>query len=261
MKDSFKHKGLRQKLIDSLREKGIKNEKVLEAMNRVPRHLFMDSGFINHSYTDKAFPIAAGQTISQPYTVAFQTELLDPRKHQKILEVGTGSGYQTAVLLELGTRVYTVERIKELYLYARDQLMPLGYRPGFYYGDGYEGLPAFAPFDRILVTAGANDIPKSSSNNWQLEGKWSYQWVTGRDRKCCCWKRKVKKRWLQLNMDTLHLFHYFRENQINSMIHLEKLVFNSFGVNTYVLHDETGECIITDPANYDKEEDEKLLPI
>lgn len=171
MKDSFKHKGLRQKLIDSLREKGIKNEKVLEAMNRVPRHLFMDSGFINHSYTDKAFPIAAGQTISQPYTVAFQTELLDPRKHQKILEVGTGSGYQTAVLLELGTRVYTVERIKELYLYARDQLMPLGYRPGFYYGDGYEGLPAFAPFDRILVTAGANDVPEKLQEQLIVGGK------------------------------------------------------------------------------------------
>ncbi len=171
MKDSFKHMGLREKLINSLREKGIKNEKVLEAMNRVPRHLFMDSGFINHSYIDKAFPIAAGQTISQPYTVAFQTELLDPRKHQKILEVGTGSGYQTAVLLELGTRVYTIERIKELYLYARDQLMTLGYKPGFYYGDGYEGLPAFAPFDRILVTAGANDVPEKLLEQLAIEGK------------------------------------------------------------------------------------------
>jgi protein-L-isoaspartate(D-aspartate) O-methyltransferase len=159
MKDSFRHKGLRQKLIDSLREKGIKNEEVLEAMNRVPRHLFMDSGFINHSYTDKAFPIASGQTISQPYTVAFQTELLDPKKHQKVLEVGTGSGYQAAVLLEMGARVYTIERIRELYLAARNQLMPLGYNPGFYYGDGYEGLPAFAPFDRILVTAGAKEVP------------------------------------------------------------------------------------------------------
>ena len=171
MKDSFKHKGLRKKLIDSLREKGIKNEKLLEAMNRVPRHLFMDSGFINHSYTDKAFPIAAGQTISQPYTVAFQTELLAPQKHQKVLEVGTGSGYQTAVLLELGARVYTIERIKELYLYARDQLMPLGYRPGFYYGDGYEGLPAFAPFDRILVTAGANDVPEKLLEQLAVGGK------------------------------------------------------------------------------------------
>lgn len=171
MKDSFRHKGLRQKLIDSLREKGIKNEEVLEAMNRVPRHLFMDSGFINHSYTDKAFPIAAGQTISQPYTVAFQTALLDPQKHQKVLEVGTGSGYQTAVLLEMGMRVYTIERIKELYQAARDQLIPLGYKPGFYYGDGYEGLPAFAPFDRILVTAGAKDVPEKLLGQLAIGGR------------------------------------------------------------------------------------------
>lgn len=171
MKDSFRHKGLRQKLIESLREKGIKNEVVLEAMNKVPRHLFMDSGFINHSYTDKAFPIAAGQTISQPYTVAFQTTLLDPQKHQKVLEIGTGSGYQTAVLLEMGVRVYTIERIKELYQAARDQLIPLGYKPGFYYGDGYEGLPAFAPFDRILVTAGAKDVPEKLLDQLAIGGR------------------------------------------------------------------------------------------
>jgi protein-L-isoaspartate(D-aspartate) O-methyltransferase len=171
MKDSFRHKGLRQKLIDSLREKGIINEEVLEAMNRVPRHLFMDSSFINHSYTDKAFPIAAGQTISQPYTVAFQTALLDPQKHQKVLEIGTGSGYQTAVLLEMGARVYTIERIKELYQAARDQLIPLGYKPGFYYGDGYEGLPAFAPFDRILVTAGAKDVPEKLLDQLTIGGR------------------------------------------------------------------------------------------
>ncbi len=159
MKDTYRHKGLRQKLVDALREKGIQNEDVLTAINKVPRHLFMDSGFISHSYTDKAFPIAAGQTISQPYTVAFQTELLAPEKHQKVLEVGTGSGYQTAVLLELGARVYSIERIRELYLTARDQLAAMGYKPGLYYGDGYQGLPAFAPFDRILVTAGAKDVP------------------------------------------------------------------------------------------------------
>jgi protein-L-isoaspartate(D-aspartate) O-methyltransferase len=156
MKDSYLHKGLRQKLIDSLKSKGINNQKVLDAMNNVPRHLFMDSGFISHSYTDKAFPIAAGQTISQPYTVAFQTELLDP----KVLEIGTGSGYQTAVLMELGARVFTIERIRELFETARNQLIPMGYKPAFYYGDGYEGLPAFAPFDRILVTAGADEIPE-----------------------------------------------------------------------------------------------------
>ena len=171
MKDSYRHKGLRQKLIDSLREKGIRNEDILEAMNRVPRHLFMDSSFINHSYTDKAFPIAAGQTISQPYTVAFQTQLLAPVRHQKVLEVGTGSGYQTAVLLELGVRVYSIERIRELYLSARDQLIPMGYKPSLHYGDGYEGLPAFAPFDRILVTAGASEVPEKLLEQLAVGGR------------------------------------------------------------------------------------------
>lgn len=158
--DSFRHKGLRKKLIDSIRTKGISDEDVLEAMDRVPRHLFMDSGFINFSYTDKAFPIAAGQTISQPYTVAFQTELLDVKKHLKVLEIGTGSGYQTAVLLELGARVFTIERQKQLFLDAQKTLRPLNYKPSFFFGDGYEGLPSFAPFDRILITAAAPEIPQ-----------------------------------------------------------------------------------------------------
>lgn len=171
MKDSFRHKGLRQKLIDSLKIKGIDNEAVLDAMNLVPRHLFMDSGFVDHAYVDKAFPISSGQTISQPYTVAFQTQLLDPQKHQKVLEIGTGSGYQTAVLLEMGTRVYTIERIRLLYETARNLLSPMGYKPGFYYGDGYEGLPAFAPFDRILVTAGANDVPEKLLDQLAVGGR------------------------------------------------------------------------------------------
>lgn len=171
MKDSYRHKGLRQKLLQSLEEKGIKSKEVLEAMNRVPRHLFMDSSFINFSYADKAFPIAVGQTISQPYTVAFQTELLDVQKHQKVLEIGTGSGYQTAVLLELGTRVYTIERQKELYQTAMEILRSLGYKPSFYYGDGYEGLPTFAPFDRILVTAGATEIPEKLLTQLTVGGK------------------------------------------------------------------------------------------
>ncbi len=158
--DSYRHKGLRKKLIESIRQKGIRNEEVLEAMNRVPRHVFMDSGFINFSYTDKAFPIAAGQTISQPYTVAFQTELLDVQKHMKVLEIGTGSGYQTAVLLELGARVYTIERQRELFLGAQKILGELNYKARFFFGDGYEGLPAFAPFDRILITAAAPEIPE-----------------------------------------------------------------------------------------------------
>jgi protein-L-isoaspartate(D-aspartate) O-methyltransferase len=158
--DSFRHKGLRKKLIESIKSKGITDEKVLEAMDRVPRHLFMDSSFINFSYTDKAFPIAAGQTISQPYTVAFQTQLLQVERHNKVLEIGTGSGYQTAVLLEMGARVYTVERLRQLFLNAQKTLAPLNYKPIYFYGDGYEGLPAYAPFDRILVTAAASEIPK-----------------------------------------------------------------------------------------------------
>ena len=160
MQDSYRHKGLRQKLIDSIREKGIRDETVLAAMNKVPRHLFMDSSFINFSYTDKAFPIAAGQTISQPYTVAFQTELLEVKQHHKVLEVGTGSGYQAAVLIEIGARVFTIERQRELFLSAQRTLIPLGYKPKFFFGDGYEGLTAFAPFDRILVTAGATEVPE-----------------------------------------------------------------------------------------------------
>ncbi len=171
MNDSYRHKGLRQKLIDSLSEKGIKNTELLEAMNRVPRHLFMDSSFVNFSYSDKAFPIAAGQTISQPYTVAFQTELLEIQRHQKILEIGTGSGYQTAVLLELGTRVYTIERQKDLYNIAMENLRPLGYKASFHYGDGYEGLPTFSPFDRILVTAGATEIPKKLLDQLAIGGR------------------------------------------------------------------------------------------
>ena len=158
--DSFRHKGLRKKLIDSIRSKGIMSEDVLEAMGRVLRHLFMDSSFVNFSYTDKAFPIAAGQTISQPYTVAFQTELLEVKKHLKVLEIGTGSGYQTAVLLELGARVYTIERQRQLFLDAQKTLGPLNYKPIFFFGDGYEGLPSYAPFDRILVTAAATEIPQ-----------------------------------------------------------------------------------------------------
>lgn len=168
--DSYRHKGLRKKLIESIKGKGIRNEAVLEAMNRVPRHLFMDSSFVNFSYTDKAFPIAAGQTISQPYTVAFQTELLEVERHHKVLEVGTGSGYQTAVLLELGARVYTIERQRQLFLDAQKTLSPLNYKPSYFYGDGYEGLPSYAPFDRILVTAAAPEIPQQLLDQLAIDG-------------------------------------------------------------------------------------------
>lgn len=158
--DSYRHKGLRKKLVELLRDKGIADEKVLSAINRVPRHLFMDSSFIKFSYADQAFPIGAGQTISQPYTVAFQTELLQVKPMEKVLEIGTGSGYQTAILLELGARVFTIERIKELHLKSQALLTNLGYKARFFYGDGYEGISSYAPYDKILITAGAPVIPE-----------------------------------------------------------------------------------------------------
>lgn len=160
MEDTFQHKGLRRKLVEEIRKKGITSERVLDAINKVPRHLFMDSGFIKFAYRDQAFPIRAGQTISQPYTVAIQTELLQVEAGHKVLEVGTGSGYQAAVLAELGVRVYTIERQKELYLSAQILLNALHYRVQFFYGDGYQGLPTYGPFDRILITAAAPVIPE-----------------------------------------------------------------------------------------------------
>lgn len=169
--DTFRHKGLRRKLIDELQKKGITNTDVLNAMNRVPRHVFMDSGFINFAYKDQAFPIAAGQTISQPYTVGFQTQLLDIKKLEKVLEVGTGSGYQCAVLLEMGAQVFTIERHRELFLKAQSLLLPLGYKPHFFFGDGYEGVPTYAPFDKIIVTAGGTDIPEKLLTQLKVGGK------------------------------------------------------------------------------------------
>ena len=160
MIDTYRHKGLRQKLVNELRVKGIQDEPILEAIGKIPRHHFMDSGFIQFSYKDQAFPIAAGQTISQPYTVAFQTQLLKLESGMKILEVGTGSGFQTAVLIELGLKVFTIERQRELYLLAQKKLRELNYEPMCFYGDGYEGLPSYGPFDRILITAGAPVIPE-----------------------------------------------------------------------------------------------------
>jgi len=160
MEDSFQHKGLRKKLVKVIRSKGITDEGVLSAIDKVPRHLFMDSSFINFSYSDQAFPIGAGQTISQPYTVAFQTSLLEIKPMDKVLEVGTGSGYQSAILLEMGAKVYTIERQRELFFKAQSSLKILGYKPHFFYGDGYEGIPAYQPFDKILVTAAAPVVPQ-----------------------------------------------------------------------------------------------------
>lgn len=171
MIDSYKHKGQRKKLIQELRSKGISNEKVLQAMEKVPRHFFMESSFEQFAYKDQAFPISKGQTISQPYTVAYQTELLDPRKHEKILEVGTGSGYQTAILLEMGAKVYSVERYRELYLQAKSLLSNMGYQPYLFYGDGYQGQPTYAPYDKILVTAGAAETPQELLDQLRKAGK------------------------------------------------------------------------------------------
>lgn len=160
MKDLPKHKGLRNQLVETVKKKGITNEKVLEAIGKIPRHLFMDSGFIDFAYQDKAFPIAASQTISQPYTVAFQTELLEIEKGDKVLEIGTGSGYQTAVLIELKAEVYSIERQKELYEITRKSLPKIGYvAKKLNFGDGYKGWSEFAPFDKIIVTAGAPFVP------------------------------------------------------------------------------------------------------
>jgi len=171
MEESFQHKGLRNKLVEEIRRKGITDESVLAALNIVPRHLFMDSGFIKFAYRDQAFPIRAGQTISQPYTVAFQTQLLEVEAMQKVLEVGTGSGYQAAVLAEMGAKVFTIERQKELYLLSQTLLTSLHYRLHFFYGDGYQGLPTYGPFDRVLITAAAPVIPVKLLDQLKIGGR------------------------------------------------------------------------------------------
>jgi protein-L-isoaspartate(D-aspartate) O-methyltransferase len=172
LNDSFKHKGLRKKLIQTIKSKGINNTNVLSAIGKVPRHLFMDSGFIDHAYQDKAFPIGADQTISQPFTVAFQTELLEVNKGDKVLEVGTGSGYQAAVLCELGANVFSIERQGELYKKAVNFLPSINYYPKkIVYGDGYKGLEEEAPFDSIIVTAGAPFAPKTLLNQLKIGGR------------------------------------------------------------------------------------------
>ena len=168
--DTFRHQGMRRKLIAEIIQKGITDEGVLDAIGSVPRHLFMDNSFLQYAYIDKAFPIAAGQTISQPYTVAFQTESLQLKKFDKVLEVGTGSGYQAAVLCRMGATVYTIERQKALYDFARNLLPGLGYRPQFFYGDGYEGLPTYGPFDKIIVTAGASFVPEPLKKQLKIGG-------------------------------------------------------------------------------------------
>ena len=172
MKDTSKHQGLRKQLADVLKKKGIIDKQVLKAIKLIPRHLFIDSSFADHAYQDKAFPIAAEQTISQPYTVAFQTQTLSINSGDKILEIGTGSGYQTAVLLELGAVVYTIERQHELFKKTSLFLPKLGYIPKkFIFGDGYKGFKEKAPFDKIIVTAGAPFVPKPLLSQLRVGGK------------------------------------------------------------------------------------------
>lgn len=171
--DTYLHKGKRKILVDYLRDKvGIKNELVLNAINKVPRHLFMESVFEDYAYEDRAFPIASGQTISHPSTVAEQTELLDISSKQKVLEIGTGCGYQTSVLLAMGAKVYTIERQKELFDFSKKIFQKLGISPTFQsFGDGFLGLPTFAPFDRIIVTCGASTLPLELLKQLSIGGK------------------------------------------------------------------------------------------
>ncbi len=159
LEDSYRHRGMRNSLVKVIKRKGIQDPRILEAIRKIPRHFFFDRAFVEHAYQDKAFPIGHGQTISQPYTVAFQTQLLGVHKGSKILEIGTGSGYQCCVLMELGAKVYTIEYVQALHKKARKILPQMGYSPLFFHGDGSKGLRKFAPFDGILVTAGAPDIP------------------------------------------------------------------------------------------------------
>lgn len=159
MQDSFKHKGMRRQLLDELRAKGIYDNRILDAFDAIPRHFFLDLAFVEQAYSDIAFQIGAGQTISQPYTVAFQTQLLNLEKGEKVLEIGTGSGFQTCILCQLGAKVFSIERQKELHLKSKRLIHHFNFNPRLTFGDGYKGLPTFAPFDKILITCGAPFIP------------------------------------------------------------------------------------------------------
>ena len=168
--DSYRHKGLRKKMILELKEKGISDEKILNAFDLIPRHFFLDLAFVEKAYTNMAFQIGAKQTISHPFTVGFQTQLLNLKKGEKVLEIGTGSGFQTCILCCLGARVYSVERQKQLHLTAQKIIDDLGYSPKLFYGDGYKGLNSFMPFDKILVTCGAPNVPKLLKEQLKVGG-------------------------------------------------------------------------------------------
>lgn len=170
VKDSFKYKGMRRKLIDELAAKGISDQRILNAFEAVPRHFFLDNAFAEQAYSNMAFQIGSGQTISHPYTVAFQTALLDVKKGDKILEIGSGSGFQTSILCEMGAKVFSIERHKELHLKAKNILRHLNYSARLSFGDGYKGLPTFAPFDKIIITCGAPGVPQALVDQLKVGG-------------------------------------------------------------------------------------------
>lgn len=169
--DDYKHKGMRKSLVRTLVQKGITDQRVLQAIQQVPRHFFFEKAFLEQAYQDKAFPIGEGQTISQPYTVAFQSQLLEVKPGEKVLEIGTGSGYQCCVLLELGARVYTIEYIRKLHERAKMMLKHMGYNAFFVHGDGSRGLAGYAPYDKIIVTAGAPSVPGDLLRQLAVGGK------------------------------------------------------------------------------------------
>ncbi len=170
MQDSYRYKGMRRKLIDELREKGISDERVLNAFDAVPRHFFLDNAFAEQAYSNMAFQIGSGQTISHPYTVAFQTQLLEIEKGDKILEIGSGSGFQTCILCEMGAKVFSIERHKPLHLKAKLMVRHFHYNARLSFGDGYKGLPTFAPFDKIIITCGAPEVPQELLNQLKIGG-------------------------------------------------------------------------------------------
>lgn len=171
MQDSYKHKGMRRQLLEELAKKGITDKRIIDAFDAVPRHFFLDLAFMEQAYTDIAFQIGAGQTISQPFTVAFQTQLLDVQKGEKVLEIGTGSGYQTCILCQMGAKVFSIERQKELFVKSKKIIHHFGFNPRLTFGDGYKGLPSFAPFDKIIITCGAPFIPQDLIDQLKVGGK------------------------------------------------------------------------------------------
>lgn len=200
LEDSYRQRGLRNKLVKMLSVKGIKDERVLAAIGKVPRHVFFENALLEHAYQDKAFPIGEGQTISQPYTVAFQSEKLEIKPGEKVLEIGTGSGYQACILLELGAKVYTIEYNRKLYDTVKDFLPQLGYRPYFFHGDGSKGLSSKAPFNKIIVTAGAPVVPNALTDQL-MEGGILVIPVGDRDKQAMLRIRKINGKLIKEEYD------------------------------------------------------------